>query len=451
MGSDYRPCRAMLSRTFLLISLGAALSLFVPTVATVGQSADSGAGAPSSLTQDKGGGPQQLLNSGSEAPPGTFLQGNVTVLGPGTHFRCTLDNTLDSSYTREGEQFLATVTEPVVLDGRVAVPPGSKLTGRVVKVVSARNFNFGVNAKIDVKFIAVQTPDGRKFPINASIDVNELRAAGGANRNPGSRAAASAGHGAVRGLKYGAGIGGLYGVATSRSAFVGRNSAVSRGLRYGAMGALAGSVVGAGVGLVASGVKKGAEVKVPAGTNLPVQLDEPLTMDQAHEGEPAEAAQAEPDTSGQTAQQIYNDVPPDYPQMPQPVTSSPQASYAAPAQPYPAPAGAGVPPAYPPPGYPAPQPATGYPAPGGAAVPPAYPPPGYPAPQPATGYPVPGGAAVPPAYPPPGYPAPQQATGYPAPGGAGVPPAYPAGYPVPQQPAPYPPAGYPAPQQPASH
>lgn len=215
------------------------------------------------------------MNLDSQDPPGTFLQGKVTVLGPGTHFRCQLDNTLDSSYTREGEQFLATVTEPVILDGQVAVPPGSKLTGQVTNVVTAKNFNFGINARIDVKFIAVQTPDGRKFPINASIDVKQLQAAGGANKNPGGRALRSAGKGAKRGAGYGAGAGAIYGLATLPA----RGSKFGRVAKTTAVGAIAGSVVGAGVGLASAGVKKGSEVKVPAGTSLPVQLDEPLTMD----------------------------------------------------------------------------------------------------------------------------------------------------------------------------
>jgi hypothetical protein len=245
-----------------------------PTSTADTSSTGNGAPDQSNLTPDSQP-PVPPINPESQAPPGTFLQGKVTVLGPGTHFRCQLDNTLDSSYTTEGEQFLATVTEPVILDGQVAVPPGSKLTGQVTNVVTAKNFNFGINARIDVKFIAVQTPDGRKFPINASIDVRQLQAAGGANKNPGGRALKSMGKGAKRGAGYGAGAGAIYGLATLPA----RGSKFGRFAKTTAVGAIAGSVVGAGVGLASAGVKKGNEVKVPAGTSLPVQLDEPLTMD----------------------------------------------------------------------------------------------------------------------------------------------------------------------------
>ncbi|MBI4532511.1 MAG: S-layer homology domain-containing protein [Candidatus Melainabacteria bacterium] len=203
------------------------------------------------------------------AAPGAYLQGNVTVLDAGTHFRAVLNNTLNSSYNQVGEEFLATIIEPVTLGGVEVIPVGSKLVGQITHVVSAKNFHFSTNGSIDVKFIAVQTPDGRKFPLVARVDVKQMRAAGGVNSGPVGTTVKKTSQGAVKGAKWGGIAGGIYGATTGSA----RKTLQSAGV-----GAIAGSIVGAGAGLVGAGVQKGQDVNVPAGTSIPVQLDEPLQL-----------------------------------------------------------------------------------------------------------------------------------------------------------------------------
>jgi hypothetical protein len=350
---------------------------------------DMGAGggtAGSGASSASGSGASTTTSASSGSTP--LLQGGVNVLGKGTHFRCRLTADLDSRTSKVGDQFEVSVTQAVSVNGVEAVPIGSTLVGEVTNVVSAKNFNFGKNGKIDVKFTQVVTPDGRTFPIDASIDVKQLQHASGAV-NPVIRAAAGAGKGALVGAAAGGVTGAVY------SAIRGRPP--QRMMRSAARGMMIGGGLGAGVGLTSSAVRKGHEVHVPMGTVLPVKLDAELAMKPAPPAPPQAASQPVQPPPG------FDDTP--FQQQPAQQQQPPQQQFSSPP---PAPQAAQPPPpqypAYPPPV----QQPYGY-------APPQQPPPAYPS------YPPPAQQA-PPAYP--AYPMQTQQ----------APPAYPA--------YPYPPAAH---------
>jgi hypothetical protein len=236
------------------------------------------------------------------------------VLKKGTHLRATLNTALDSTYNVEGDEFQATVMEPVIIDGEEAIPAGSKLTGQITNVVSARNFNFGKNAKIDVKFTHVQTPSGQKYPITGSIDARQLQKASG-QKSAASRAARSTGKGALRGGLWGAGTGAVLSAA--------RGGNTQKLIQGAAKGAVVGSVIGGGIGLASSGVKKGNEVRVPPGTVLPVQLDEVLVMKTEGQvlGQQQSATPPPMDQGGYPSDAVQS--PPGYPSFTPPPVQSP--------------------------------------------------------------------------------------------------------------------------------
>ncbi len=220
-----------------------------------------------------------------QAPP-TTLQGRVVVVGAGTKFNAALKNTLNSGSTQPGEQVEATLSSPVYSGGVEVVPAGSKLIGSVTSVVSAARFKFGANGKIDIKFTAVETPDGRRFPLSASVDDTQVKLVGGSTMGRVGKGALTAGIGAGSGAALGTALGAIVG-GTSGSRSVGKATG---------MGAVFGTAIGGGIGLVGAGVRKGSEVSLPAGQALPVQLDESLQI-----------------TAGGPAYQP----PPVYPQQPQ--------------------------------------------------------------------------------------------------------------------------------------
>jgi hypothetical protein len=286
------------------------------------------------------GPPQYGQAGGYQQPP---LSGRVMTVGAGTKFQASLKNTMDSGSTQPGESVEATLPSPIYSGGVEVVPAGSLLIGQVSNVVSAKRFRFGANGKIDIRFTAIQTPDGRRFPLSASVDGSEVRLTGGSTAGRVGKGLLTTGIGAGGGAALGTGLGAIVGATSGGQ--VGRATG---------MGAVFGTAIGAGVGLVGAGVRKGSEVIFHAGTQLPVQLDETMQISAAAAVAPYYAQ----------PQQGY----------------PPQQGYAPPPQGYP-PQGYAQPQGYAPQGYAQPQ---GY-APQGYAQPQGYPPQQYPLQQ--QGYP----------------------------------------------------------------
>jgi hypothetical protein len=162
--------------------------------------------------------------------------GRVAVVNAGTELHATLKNSLDSSTTQEGEPVEATLAAPFSSGCLVLFPAGSKFVGSVTNVVSAYRTRFTATGKIDIKFTSVETPDGRKFTVDASVD-NTKQQLGAAP------AAGSTGNGVL-----------------GRAA--GLTAAFGSGL---------------GSGLDAS-MRRPAEIRIKAGTSLPVKLNQNLQI-----------------------------------------------------------------------------------------------------------------------------------------------------------------------------
>lgn len=200
-------------------------------------------------------------------PPPPYLSGRVAVVAAGTRLQATLKNTLDSGSTQPGESVEATLGSPIYSGGVEVVPAGSKLVGQVTNVVSAKRFKFGANGKIDIRFTQIETPDGRRVPLSASIDDTQLRLTGGTTGGRVGKGLVTTGVGAAGGAALGTALGAIVG-ATGRGQ-VGRSTG---------MGAVFGTALGGGVGAVGAVVRKGSEVTIPAGSNLPIQLDESMQV-----------------------------------------------------------------------------------------------------------------------------------------------------------------------------
>lgn len=212
---------------------------------------------------------QQYAQPGQYQQPAQnpYLAGRISVVSAGTKFQANLKNTLDSGSTQPGEPVEATLGSPIFANGVEVVPAGSKLIGQVTNVVSAKRFKFGANGKIDIRFTQVETPDGRKVPLAASVDDNQLRLTGGTTAGRVGKGLVTTGVGAAGGAALGTALGAIVG-ATGRGQ-VGRSTG---------MGAAFGTALGGGVGAVGAVVRKGSEVTITAGTILPVQLDESLQI-----------------------------------------------------------------------------------------------------------------------------------------------------------------------------
>lgn len=209
----------------------------------------------------------QYPQPGGYPPPNPYLAGRVAVVAAGTKLQASLKNTLDSGSTQPGESVEATLGSPIYSGGVEVVPAGSKLVGQVTNVVSAKRFKFGANGKIDIRFTQIETPDGRRVPLSASIDDTQLRLTGGTTAGRVGKGLVTTGVGAAGGAALGTALGAIVG-ATGRGQ-VGRSTG---------MGAVFGTALGGGVGAVGAVVRKGSEITIPAGSNLPIQLDESMQI-----------------------------------------------------------------------------------------------------------------------------------------------------------------------------
>jgi hypothetical protein len=174
----------------------------------------------------------------------------------GTALMVKLQTTLATFSNKAGDPFSARLTQPVVLNGKTLLPAGTMVEGRVTRVLEPRR----ITGKPTIGILpeALVLPTGERLFLDATLvdtdilgtDVNQEGEFKGAGHD--RRDEIETGGGTAGGML----IGGLIG---------------------GPPGILIGGVVGAG----STGVhwlSKHRSATMPAGTELTLELNRPLTM-----------------------------------------------------------------------------------------------------------------------------------------------------------------------------
>jgi len=149
--------------------------------------------------------------------PGELMEG-ITI-------RVRLTERLSSTESEKGEPFHGQVASDVLQEGKVLIPAGSAIEGRVSAVTSG---HLGGHGSLRLKPEAVILPDGTRFQLHAETTGapgSKARIGSEGTINPGSRAKKD-------GIEYGAVVG---------------TGAVAGAVIGGPVGALTGSLIGAGV------------------------------------------------------------------------------------------------------------------------------------------------------------------------------------------------------------
>lgn len=97
----------------------------------------------------------------------TFVPVRPGELPEGTNIHIRLSQQLSSIDTRPGTAFSGQVAKDVMLDGRVVIPQGSELRGRVVSV--REGHRFANHATIRLRPDAIVLPDGSQYALHASV------------------------------------------------------------------------------------------------------------------------------------------------------------------------------------------------------------------------------------------------------------------------------------------
>ncbi len=219
---------ALLTATLLLTSL------FACTQSPDAQDADVNSGSSSGSA------------SGTASGSGTPRMTRVTV-AQGTEIHMTLSTTIDSETSQAGDPLNATTTTGVLVGNHVAIPAGSTIRGQVTEVSPATK-GLKVSEKgggVVLSFDKVTTPVGNSAGMSASL----VKVASSKGKTAGIIGGSAAG---------GALLGKILGGSTKDAAV--------------------GAVVGGGIGTGIAAGTKGKKLVIPAGTDLVITLDQPLTI-----------------------------------------------------------------------------------------------------------------------------------------------------------------------------
>ena len=155
----------------------------------------------------------------------------------------TLDESISSKTSTPGQNFSASVREPVEVDGRLAIPKGARATGVVKDAKAAGRFKGGASLELTLTSIEI---NGTNYDVHTSAP-NET------SKGKGKRTATLVGGGAGGGAL----IGGLAG---------------------GGKGALIGGLIGAAAGTGGAGLTGNRDITLPAETPITFKLVDPLEI-----------------------------------------------------------------------------------------------------------------------------------------------------------------------------
>jgi BON domain len=155
------------------------------------------------------------------APPPPPAFRSVTIAS-GSTIPVRITQTLDSATTQQGENFSGVVATDVIIDGLVAIPQGTPVTGRVDEVHEAAHFKGSSLLTVELTSI---NRKGEKIPVTTEPFSKE---GAGRGKNTAEKVGGGAAVGAILGGIFGGGKGAAIGAASGGALGAGANT-VTRG------------------------------------------------------------------------------------------------------------------------------------------------------------------------------------------------------------------------------
>jgi hypothetical protein len=182
----------------------------------------------------------------------------------GTAVKMKLETALSTRTNKPGDKFSGRVTEPVMLNGRTIIPVGAALEGKVMRADEPRRIRG--TPTLDLRPDLVVLPNGERFAINAVLVDTSARPAVEVNDE-----------GKIKGRGHDGSDLKETGIGTAAGATIGGLAAGGKGL-----------LIGAGVGATATVIHwltKTRSADVPAGTEIVMELNRPVTLSSADSGQ----------------------------------------------------------------------------------------------------------------------------------------------------------------------
>jgi hypothetical protein len=213
--------------------------------------------------QASGASPQNAVASSSTSPVNTpvTIPGQKVEVPAGTHIPLVLHNAISTRSARPGDPVYFETLFPVMVDGRVAIPAGSYVSGEITE--SKRPGRVKGRGELMMKLTTMIFPNAYMVNLNAV---------------PGSGAGTGGGEsidkeGKVTGDSDKASDVGTVIKTTAAGAGIGAIAA------QGAKGAGIGAGIGAATGLAAVLLSRGPEAEMPRGSTLEAVIERPLLLD----------------------------------------------------------------------------------------------------------------------------------------------------------------------------
>ena len=249
-----------------------AASASAPTTSTPVAAASSGAQNSSARTANSSAPAAQ--SSSTEAPTSSSTQSSSqsvaqppaspTVasreLPSGTQIEASLDQALSTKSAQVGDNFSATVTQPVrSSSGAVLIPAGSKINGKVSESEQGKTLPaIRGRGRLNVRFVDITFPEHVSAPLLATLVSVHPKGGNGKTGSEGEITSGTSGKDTAKDVGIGAGVGTLAGLIFGSAL---------KGLAIGAI---------AGGGYVLA--TNGKDVELPAQTELTVRLDQNLIV-----------------------------------------------------------------------------------------------------------------------------------------------------------------------------
>jgi hypothetical protein len=239
----------------IILSGGALLaSGIAPQVPTLAQTSASSSASSSATVRANQSGAQ--ASSGTSASASTQAGQNSATLSSGTTMNASLSQPVDAKKNKTGDQVTARTTQDVKSDGKVIIPKGSKLVGRVTDC-KARGKDEKESA-LGLVFDKAILKHGEEIPLNVTIQALAAAQSAASASAGADDFAAGAGAGAAGGARAAGGgaLGGVRSTAGAATGAVTNTAANVGGAANGAVGSTvraAGGANGAVGGLNAAG------------------------------------------------------------------------------------------------------------------------------------------------------------------------------------------------------
>lgn len=223
---------------FALLAVGGCKNTQSPANASSSNAANSS--QPANAAANSG-------NSSSVQPSAQQAPAPQPIVIPaGTILHVTVDQSISSKTANAGDEFDASLAEPVTVQGEEVMRRGTRITGIVTSAKSAGRFRGKAELGIALDSVTV---DGQKYRLHTSDVAEETKARG-------KRTGIGAGGGAA----FGAIIGALAG---------------------GGKGAAIGAVAGGGAGTAGAAFTGKRDIEIPAETRLRFRLERSVSINPA--------------------------------------------------------------------------------------------------------------------------------------------------------------------------